>query len=38
MLIKKANSPITGLINALILSVPLWAVIGFTLWLVSKAA
>lgn len=38
MLIQKANSPITGLINALILSVPMWAAIGFTLWIISKVA
>lgn len=38
MLIKKENCFFTGIINALILSVPLWVVIGFTLWLVSKAA
>jgi hypothetical protein len=36
MLIKKANSPITGLINALILAVPAWAMIALVYFIVTR--
>lgn len=32
MLVKKSGSAFTGLINAVILSAPMWALIGFIIY------